>query len=151
MLSGQLNPVTQFPALFEGLGKLEGPYTIQLKEEAKLFALSTPHRVAVPLLPPVKRELQRMETLGVIDDPTEWCVGMVVVPKVNSKVQICVDLTKLNQSVKRERHPLPAVNQVLAQLAGAKVLSKLRVDANFRFWQISLSPQSSRLTTFITP
>ena len=151
-VSGQLNPVTQFPALFEGLGKLEGPYTIQLKEGAKPFALSTPRRIAVPLLPAVKRELQRMEKLGVIrkiDDPTEWCAGMVVVPKANGKVRICVDLTKLNQSVKRERHPLPAVDQVLAQLAGAQVLSKL--DANSGFWQIPLSPQSSRLTTFITP
>ena len=49
----------------------------------------------------------------------------------------------------REQHPLPAVDQVLAQLAGAKVMSKL--DANAGFWQIPLSEESSRLTTFITP
>ena len=39
-----------------------------------------------------------MEKLGVIshvDEPTDWCSGMVMVPK-----DICVDLTKLNQSVK---------------------------------------------------
>jgi hypothetical protein len=32
----------------------------------------------------VKAELTRMEKLGVIsriDEPTEWCAGMVVVPK----------------------------------------------------------------------
>ena len=63
---------------------------------------------------------------------------MVVVPKANSKVRICVDLTRLNESVKRERHPLPAVDQTLAQLAGAKVFTKL--DANSGFWQIPLSP-----------
>ena len=74
---------------------------------------------------------------------------MVVVPKSNSKVQICVDLTKLNESVKRERHPLPAVDQTLAQLAGAKVFTKL--DTNSGFWQIPLSPNSALLTTFITP
>ena len=92
-----------------------------------------------------------MEDLGVIakvHKPTEWCAGMVVVPKANGKVRICVDLTNLNQSVRRERHPLPAVDQTLAQLAGAKVFSKL--DANSGFWQIPLAPESAKLTTFIT-
>jgi hypothetical protein len=68
--------------------------------------------------------------------------------KANSRVRICVDLTRLNESVKRERHPLPAVDQTLAQLAGAKVFTKL--DANSGFWQIPLSPESALLTTFIT-
>ena len=84
-----------------------------------------------------------------VNQPTEWCSGMVVVPKANSKVRICVDLTRLNESVKRERHPLPTVDQTLAQLAGAKVFTKL--DANSGFWQIPLSPESALLTTFITP
>ena len=60
-----------------------------------------------------------------------------------------MDLTRLNHSVKRERHPLAAVDQTLAQLAGGKVFTKL--DANSGFWQIPLSPASALLTTFITP
>jgi transposase InsO family protein len=71
------------------------------------------------------------------------------VPKVNGRVRICVDLSKLNESVKRERHPLPVVDQTLAQLGGAKLFTKL--DANSGFWQIPLAPASSHLTTFITP
>ena len=89
-----------------------------------------------------------MEALGVISkvqEPTEWCAGMVPVPKKNGTVRICVDLTHLNQSVQRERHPLPAVEQVLAQLTGAQLFSKL--DANSGFWQIPLAPESSLLTT----
>ena len=74
---------------------------------------------------------------------------MVVVPKQNGNVRICVDLTKLNQSVCRERHILPSVEQVLAQIGGAKVFTKL--DANSGFWQIKLSKESALLTTFITP
>ena len=148
----ELNPFTQFPKLFTGLGELQGDYNIQLEPGAKPFAISTPRRVAVPLLPAVKEELQRMESLGVIkkvEEPTDWCAGMVVVPKEKGKVRICVDLSRLNQSVKRELHPLPVVDQVLAQLTGAKVMSKL--DANSGFWQIPLSPESAKLTTFITP
>ena len=89
-----------------------------------------------------------MEQLGVME-PTEWCAGLVVVPKQSGKVRICVDLTKLNENVCRERHPLPAVEQVLAQLSGATVFSIL--DANSGFWQIPLSEESARLTTFISP
>ena len=66
----------------------------------------------------MKRELEGMKKLGVIarvNEPTEWCAGMVVVSKVDGRVRICVDLTRLNQSVCRERHPLPAVDQILAQ------------------------------------
>ena len=70
-------------------------------------------------------------------------------PKPNTEVCICVDLTKLNDSVKRERHMLPSVEHTLGQLEGAKVFSKL--DANSGFWQIPLSKESVLLTTFIMP
>ena len=100
----------------------------------------------------VRAELERMERLGVIakvEVPTDWCAGMVVVPKPDGNVRICVDLTKLNERVCRERHLLPAVEQTLAQIAGAQVFTKL--DANSGFWQIPLSADSSLLTLFLTP
>ena len=93
-----------------------------------------------------------MQELGVIekvDQATEWCSGMVVVPKANGKFRICVDLTKLNKSVYRERHVLPSVEQTLAQIGGAKVFTKL--EANSGFWQVGLSEDSRLLTTFIIP
>ena len=93
-----------------------------------------------------------MEKLGVIskvDKPTHWCAGMVVVPKKSGEVHICVDLKPLNERVLREAHPLPGVDETLAQLTGATVMSKL--DANSGFWQIPLSKDSRELTTFITP
>ena len=142
----------QYPNLFQGLGKMHGNYQIKLKPDAKPFALSTPRRIAIPLLPKVKEELAKMEqheVISKVDEPTEWCSGMVVVPKASGKVRICVDLTKLNESVCREKLQLPAVDHSLGQMGGAKVFSKL--DANSGFWQIPLDDESSKLTTFITP
>ena len=72
-----------------------------------------------------------------------------MVPKPNGTVRICVDVTKLNQSVCRERHILPSVEQLLVQIGNAKVFSKL--DANSGSWQIELAPESAKLTTFFTP
>ena len=56
----------QFYKLFNGLGKLEGEYRIQLGADSKPFALATPRRVVIPMLPKVKAELERMERLGVV-------------------------------------------------------------------------------------
>ena len=141
-----------YPNLFKGLGTIMGEYHISLQDGAKPFAISTPRRVPLALLPKVKQELERMEAMGVItrvEQPTDWCAGIVIVPKPNGNLRICVDLTKLNESVRRERHILPSVDHVLAQLSGATVFTKL--DANAGFWQIKLSEASSIYTTFITP
>ena len=141
-----------FPQLFTGLGNLEGEYAIKLREDVKPFAITTPRRVPIPLMPAVQEELARMEKLGVIskvEEPTDWCAGMVVVPKPDGRVRICVDLVRLNESVCREYHQMPTVEQVLAQVPGARIFSKL--DANSGFWQVPLSKESALLTTFSTP
>ena len=116
----------QFPALFSGLGTLKGEFHIRLKPDATPFALHTPRNVPLPLRKKVKEELVRMESMGVIskvDIPIPWCAGMVVIPKKDGTVRICVDLKPLNTAVLREPHPLPKVDGTLAQLSGAKVFS----------------------------
>ena len=63
----------QFPLLFKGLGNFGEEYHIQLKPEAKPFAIYTPRHVSLPLRDKVQKELDRMEPLGVIsrvDQPT---------------------------------------------------------------------------------
>ena len=142
----------QFPQLFQGLGKLDTVYDIQLDHTISPYAVSAPRRVPLPLMTKVKAELDRLKQLDVIvpvEDPTPWCAPMVVVPKSSGQVRICVDLTKLNNAVLRERHLLPSVDHILGQMAGAKVFSK--IDANSGFHQIPLSTCSQLLTTFITP
>jgi len=93
-----------------------------------------------------------MEQMGVIeqiDQPTQWCSPIVVVPKRNGSVRICGDFVQLNKAVQREVHQMPTTEQTLAKLSGAKIMSKL--DANSGFWQRKLSENSKLFTTFITP
>ena len=59
------------------------------------------------------------------------------------------DFSKLNESVKRENVSLPSTDQLLAELDGATVFTKL--DCNSGFHQIALHEDSQELTTFITP
>jgi len=51
-----------------------------------------------------------------VDQPTPWCAGMVIVPKQNGSIRVCVDLKPLNASVQWAVHPLPTVDDTLAQL-----------------------------------
>ena len=116
----------QYSELFSGLGKTDWEYTIKLKPGYVPFALSTSRRVPLLLMEKVKKELQRMENMGVIsrvDKSTNWCSGMVVVPKSDGSVRICVDLTKVNESVLREN--LSVLIKHLRQLTGAKIFSKI--------------------------
>ena len=94
--------------------------------------------------------MEKYSVIFRVDQPTYWCAAMVCVPKANSdKVRICVDLTKLNDSVRRETFPLPVIEQSLGQLAGSKYFTKL--DCNSSFWQVKLTDDSKLLTTFVTP
>ena len=147
-VKGSIDYRAEYPDLFHGLGKMEGPYKIALTDYAQPFAINVPRRVALPLMDKTKKELRRMEDAGVIvrvEEHTDWCAPMVVVPKKDD-VRICVDLTKLNESVRRERHEMPSVEYTLEQLSDARIFSKL--DANSGFWQV---PLADLLTTFITP
>ena len=142
----------RFPQLFQGLGTIDEAYQVKLKPNVTPHALYAARNVPIPLREKVREELVKMERMGVIsrvESPTEWCAGIVVVPKKSGDIRICVDLKPLNECILREVHPLPKVDETLALLAGAQVFSKL--DANSGFWQIPLSEDSRLLTTFITP
>ena len=86
----------RFPNVFNGLGRMDGEYEIKMTPCHEPFNQTTPRGVPIPLLPNVKDELDRMETMGVIDKvdaATEWCSPIAVVPKPNGKVRICGDFT----------------------------------------------------------
>ena len=72
-------------------------YTIKLKPNAKLLCFGTPRWVSLSLEKAVKLELKNTKEQGVISsvmEPTDWYSRMVVVPKSNGKVCICVGYTK---------------------------------------------------------
>ena len=139
--------IDNFPSVFQGLGNLGEEYEIRLKPGASPHALFTPRHVPLPLRSKVQEELDRMESIGVIlkvDEPTSTrCAGTVVMPKKEGAIRICVDLKPLNENVLREVHPLPKVDETLAQMS---------LDANSGFWQIPLArSQDSSLPSLLHP
>ena len=145
--------LNEFPEIFQGLGNIKGaPIHIEIQEDATPYHLSTPRHVALPLLDPLKKELSRMEEMGVIrkvEEPTDWCHPIVLVRKENGSIRLCLDLTRLNTAVKREFYQLESVDETLAKLGDCNIMSKL--DANSGYWQMPLDEDSQLKATFITP
>ena len=100
----------------------------------------------------MKDELLKMDETGIIEqiqEPTDWCAGIVIVPKKDSGVRICTHYKKLNAAIKLERYVLPTVEDILHKLKGSTIFTKL--DATSGFWQIPLDDESAKFTTFISP
>ena len=50
-----------------------------------------------------------------------WLSPIVVVPKKNGKLRICIDYRKLNIATEKDPYPLPFTDSVLDTVAGHKV------------------------------
>ena len=75
---------------------------------------------------------------------------MVPVPKKNSGVRLCVDLTRLNRCVMRSTYPLRSPNDAIASMEqGAKWFTTM--DAIMGYFQIPIAEEDQDLTCFITP
>ena len=53
-----------------------------------------------------------------------------------------------NTAIKRIRHPIPTVHDILHELNGAKFFTKL--DLTQAYHQLELAPASRQITTFTT-
>ena len=84
-----------------------------------------------------------------VEGPAPWVNPVVIVPKNNAEIRLCVDMRQANQAIMRRRYPIPTVDEVLHTMNGSKVFSKL--DLKWGYHQLELSPQSREFTTFATP
>ena len=92
--------------------------------------------------------MEELSVISRVEEPTDWCASMVVVPKKNSPcLRLCVDYTGLNEYVCREKYILPSVHQSLVMLAGAKPDSLLADRCGTDSGEISLEHNSSKLAS----
>ncbi|UYV70903.1 K02A2.6-like [Cordylochernes scorpioides] len=61
VVATRINPIEEFPEVFEGLGQIGNPYEIKLKPGAKPYAVHTPRRVPIPLMEKLKTRLEELD------------------------------------------------------------------------------------------
>jgi transposase InsO family protein len=111
-----------------------------------------PRRVPLALQNQAHFELMEMERDGIIEkvtEPSEWCHPMLVTPKPNGRLRVCMDPRYLNEFLVRAVYPFPDVDQVFASIKGAKIFAK--IDLTHGFWNLRLDAASSNLCVFASP
>mgnify|MGYP000361957774 CR=1 FL=1 len=73
----------------------------------------------------VKEEIDKLLRVGFIRPVKQatWLRPIVVVPKKNGKIRVCVDYRKLNAATVTDVFPLPLTDGVLEAVAGLEVYS----------------------------
>jgi hypothetical protein len=75
----------------------------------------------------VRKDLDKLLDVGFIYpiETTQWLSPLVIIPKKNGKLQICVDYHKLNAQTKKDPFPLPFLDLVLDYVARHEMYSLL--------------------------
>ena len=76
----------------------------------------------------VERELERLKKEGIIEKvegPSPWVSPTVTVSKKDGGIRLCIDMREANKAIEREKHPMPTLDDLIADLNGSTVSSKL--------------------------
>jgi hypothetical protein len=98
-----------------------------------------------------KAEVQRLLDANVIREVkySEWLANVVLVPKKNGKIRMCIDFTYINKACKKDPFPLPRIDSSVDKAAGYQRFSLL--DCFSGYHQIWLKKENEEQTSFTTP
>ena len=99
----------------------------------------------------MKAKVQRLLDANIIREVKylEWLANVVLVPKKNGKMRMCIDFTDLNKAFKKDPFPLPRIDTSTDKVAGCKRFSLL--DCFSGYHQICLNKEDEEKTSFTTP
>ena len=124
-------------------------HRINLREDAKPVVQQR-YRMNPNYAKQVKMELDKLLSVGFIKpvESAEWLSPIVVVPKKNGNLRICVDYRKLNAATIADPFPLPFIDTLLDEVAGKEMYSFL--DGFSGYNQIGMVEEDVPKTAFIT-
>ena len=122
-----------FPRLLNGMGEYRGePVRIHVDESVR--PVVQPHRrISFHVRKQVEDKLRQLGNENIIERPTPWVSLIIVVPKPSrpNEIRICIDMRSLNQAIIRERHVIPTIDDVVSDLDGCIVLSKIVLNQGY--------------------
>ncbi|PFX13666.1 Uncharacterized protein K02A2.6 [Stylophora pistillata] len=141
----------KFPEVFSGIEKLKSKQvTLHIDQAVKPVA-QPQRRIPLNLQDKVEkkvRELLKCDIIEEVDGSTPWLNQVVIVPKADGDLRLCIDMRQGNKAIIRGRYPIPTVDELLHNKNGSKFLGKL--DLKWGYYQLDLSPESRQITNFVT-
>ena len=103
----------QFKDVFTGVGKLKD-YQLKMTVDPSVQPViqstrRVPYRLREKLADKL-RELEELDIIEKVDTPSDWVSPVVVVPKANGDIRLCVDMRRANEAVVRERYQVPVLD-----------------------------------------
>ncbi len=98
----------------------------------------------------IKHDIDKLLVAGFIKPIEEatWLSPIVIMPKKNGKLRICVDFRKLNVTIKKDPYPLHFTNEIINTITGHEVYTFM--EGFSRYHQISIASEDQYKTTFVT-
>jgi hypothetical protein len=91
-----------------------------------------PYKILPVKLKELKIQLQGLLDKGYIHRRTSpWGFSMLFVEKKNKELRLCVDYQPLNTVTIKNKYPLPCIDILFDQLAGAQVFSKIDIRSSY--------------------
>lgn len=73
---------------------------------------------------------------------------VLFVKKADGSLRLCIDYRRLNHITKKDRYPIPLLDEVLSRMSKSKIFTKLDIRAAFN--RIRMAADSEELTSFRT-
>jgi hypothetical protein len=108
-----------------------------------------PYRVALALKSEIEKHVQELLAQGVITHSNSaFASPVILVRKSDQTSQLVVNYRHLNALTEKGKYPVPVIDELLDELAGARWFSKLDLRAGYH--QIRLAPGEEFKTAFQT-
>ena len=123
-------------------------HVIQTNSETPIYI--PPYRLSLRERNELKIIINDMENAQIIrKSKSPWSAPIILIPKKDKSVRLCVDYRKLNAITITQSWPIPRVQDILDDLSGSTIFSAIDLKAGF--WQILMDENSIEKTAFSTP
>ncbi|XP_052735534.1 uncharacterized protein LOC128197518 [Vigna angularis] len=136
-----------FPEEIPGLHPVrEVEFTIDLVTTAAPISVQ-PYRMAPAELVELKKQIEElMDKQFIKPSVSPWGAPVLLVKKKDGSSRLCVDYRQLNKLTIKNKYPLPRIDDLLDQLHGASIFSK--IDLRSGYHQIRVKEDDIQKTTF---
>ena len=125
-------------------------HKIQLEDRGENSLKYSPlYKISLDELEAVKAYITENLDKGFIEpSQSPYAAPILFVRKSDGRLRLCIDFRALNALTRKDRYPLPLIDETLSRPARAKIYTKL--DIRQAFHRIRMDPASEEYTTFRT-
>ena len=145
--------VNEFPEVFpEDISGLPPEREVEFAIEVTPGAGSiskAPYRMAPNEMAELKKQIEELLEKGFIrPSVSPWGAPVLFVKKKDGSLRLCIDYRELNKVTIKNKYPLPRIDDLLDQLSGSSVFSK--IDLRSGYHQLRVKAEDVPKTAFRT-